>query len=40
LEEKTKLSWVSKDHIEVKETDYSEGKIKLSLSFVFKRRES
>jgi hypothetical protein len=39
LEEKTIVNWVSKDQIEVKETDYSKGKMKLSVTYVFKRRE-
>jgi hypothetical protein len=39
LEEKTTVNWVSKDQIEVKETDYSKGKVKLSFNYVFKRKE-
>ncbi len=39
LEEKITINWVSKDQIEVKETDYSKGKIKLSANYVFKRKE-
>jgi hypothetical protein len=30
-EEKTTVNWVAKDLIEVKETDYSNGKVKLSI---------
>jgi hypothetical protein len=40
LEEKTTLTWISKDQIEVKETDYSNGKIKLSANYVLKRKEA
>jgi hypothetical protein len=40
LEEKTIIVLVSKDQIDVKETDYSKGKIKLSLNYVFKRKPS
>ena len=39
LEEKITVTWTSKDQIEVKETDYSNGKIKLSINYVFKRKE-
>lgn len=39
LEEKIIINWVSKDQIEVKETDYSKGKIKLSITSVFKRKK-
>jgi hypothetical protein len=39
LEEKLTVTWVSKDQIEVKETDLSNGKIKLSANYVFKRKE-
>ena len=39
LEEKITVNWVSKDQIEVKETDYSKGKIKLSANYVLKRKE-
>jgi hypothetical protein len=38
LEEKIIVNWVSKDQIEVKETDYSKGKMKLSITSVFKRK--
>jgi hypothetical protein len=40
LEEKITVNWVSKDQIEVKEIDYSKGKIKLSVDYVFKRKET
>jgi hypothetical protein len=36
---KIKVTWVSKDQIEVKETDFSNGKIKLSANYVFKRKK-
>jgi hypothetical protein len=39
LEEKIIVNWVSKDQIEVKETDYSKGKMKLSITSVFKRKK-
>ena len=39
LEEKIRVNWVSKDQIEVKEIDYSKGKIKLSANYVLKRKE-
>ena len=39
LEEKITVNWVNKDQIEVKESDYSKGKIKLSLTYVFKRKK-
>jgi hypothetical protein len=39
LEEKITVTWVSKDQIEVKETDYSKSKIKLCFNYVFKRKE-
>jgi hypothetical protein len=38
LEEKIIVNWVSKDQIEVKETDYSKGKMKLNVTYVFKRK--
>ncbi len=38
LEEKITVNWVSKDQIEVKETDYSKGKIKLSALCFQKKR--
>ena len=40
LEEKITVTCVSKDQIEVKEADYSKGKIKLSVAYVFKRKET
>ena len=40
LEEKITVNWTGKDQIEVKETDYSKGKIKLSANYVFKRKET
>ena len=40
LEEKISINGVSKDQIEVKETDSSKGKIKLSSTYVFKRKEA
>ena len=40
LEEKISENWVSKDQIEVKEIDYSKGKMKLGVTYVFKRKES
>jgi hypothetical protein len=40
LEEKMIVNWVSNDHIEVKETDFSKGKMKLGVTYVFKRKES
>jgi hypothetical protein len=40
LEEKIIVNWVSKDQIEVKETDYSKGKIKLGANYVFKRKKA
>ena len=40
LEEKTTLNWIDKDQIEVKETDYSRGKVKLSANYVLKRKEA
>ena len=40
LEEKITVNWINKDQIEVKEADYSKGKIKLSVAYVFKRKES
>ena len=39
LEERISVNWVGKNQIEVKETDYSKGKIKLSANYVFKRKE-
>lgn len=39
LEEKIIVNWVSKDQIEVKEIDYSKGKMKLGVTYVFKRKE-
>jgi hypothetical protein len=39
LEEKITVNWISKDQIEVKEIDYSKGKIKLSANYVLKRKE-
>jgi len=40
LEEKITVNWVSKDQIEVKETDYSHGKVKLCTTYVFKRKKT
>ncbi len=40
LKQKITVNWVSKDQIEVKEADYSKGKIKLSVAYVFKRKET
>jgi len=40
LEEKTTVTWISKDHVEVKEADYSRGKLKLSANYVLKRKEA
>ena len=40
LEEKITVNWISKDQIEVKEADYSKGKVKLSVAYVFKRKET
>jgi hypothetical protein len=40
LEEKTTVTWISKDQVEVKETDYSRGKLKLSANYVLKRKEA
>lgn len=40
LEEKIIVNWVSKNQIELKETDYSKGKIKLNANYVFKRKET
>jgi hypothetical protein len=40
LEEKITVNWVSKNQIEVKEVDYSKGKLKLSATYVFKRKET
>jgi hypothetical protein len=37
LEEKITVNWVSKGQIEVKEADYSKGKLMLSVTYVFKR---
>jgi len=39
LEEKIIVNWVSEDLNEVKETDYSKGKIKLSSNYVLRRKE-
>jgi hypothetical protein len=39
LEEKIMVTWVSPDQIEVKEKDFSKGKIKLSVNYVLKRKE-
>lgn len=39
LEEKITVNWLTKDQIEVKEINYSKGKIKLSANYVFKRKE-
>jgi hypothetical protein len=40
LEEHVVAKWLSKDQIEVKETNYSKGKIILTIDYVFKRKES
>jgi hypothetical protein len=40
LEEKISVNWMSKDQIEVKETDSSKCKIKFSSTYVFKRKEA
>jgi hypothetical protein len=39
LEEKISINWLSKDQIEVKEIDSSKGKTKLSVNYIFKRKE-
>ncbi len=40
LEEKITVNWLCKDQIEVKETDFSKGKLQLSVNYVFKRKET
>jgi hypothetical protein len=40
LEENIVVKWVSKDQIEVKETDVSRGKEKVTVDYVFKRKET
>lgn len=39
-EEHIIAKWVSKDHIELKETNYSHGKPLLTTDYVFKRKET
>jgi hypothetical protein len=33
------VNWIGTNQIELKETDYSKGKIKLSANYVLKRKE-
>jgi hypothetical protein len=40
LEEKIVAKWVSKDQIELKETNYSLGNLKYTINYVFKRKET
>ncbi len=40
LEEHVVAKWLSKDQIEVKETNYSKSKVILTIDYVFKRKES
>ncbi len=39
-EEQITVKWVSKDQIELKETNYSKGKAVLTTDYVFKRKET
>jgi hypothetical protein len=39
LEEKTIVTWISNDQIEVNETDYFKGEKNLNVTYVFKRKE-
>lgn len=39
LEENVTAKWVTKDQIELKQTNYSQGKVSLTTDYVFKRRE-
>ena len=39
LEEKIRVRWVSKDQIDLKETNLELGKVKFTTDYVFKRKE-
>jgi hypothetical protein len=39
LEEKIRVRWVSKDQIDLKETNLEFGKVKFTTDYVFKRKE-
>jgi len=38
LEERIKVKWISKDQIELEETNYSLGNLKFAINYVFKRK--
>jgi hypothetical protein len=40
LEENITAKWVTKDQIELKETNYSLGKVRFTINYVFKRKET